>query len=156
MSSQEIRVDVLALEAFPGRLAPRLPEAAAVLSTLLNTDGPELGHFHHARQIERRYDHLREEFVARLRRLLAALVIARAGTMEIAERFRDGIDFYQAQIKAIDDALTRGADPWRAAALRDAGLDATLLREVARYEARVRSPRPAGESPVVGGGSEGA
>jgi hypothetical protein len=159
MNSEEIRLDLLAIEDFRDRLGPRLPHVVSALSTLARVDGPALGHFHHARLVERRYADLHADFMARMRRLRTALVVAQAGTSSIADLYRLDREHFRARLDAISEALTHADGPRRAAVLRAAWLDATLFQDAARYEAMVLATTRrelSGESTVVGGGRSGA
>jgi hypothetical protein len=158
MNSQEIRLDLLAIEGFRDRLGPRLPHVVSALSALAHVDAPSLGHFHHARQTERRYTELHAEFMARVRRLLTAMVVAQAGTTSIAELYRLDREHFRARLEAISEALNHADSERRTAVLQAAGLDRTLFQEAARYEAMLAKRSRAGgaESTVVGGGHNGA
>jgi len=158
MDSNDIRVNVRAIEDFRDGLAPRLRQVAAAVSTLARTDGPELGHFHHARKAEQRYDGLHTEFLARARRLLTALVVAQAGTRSIATAYGSDRELFEARLQAVTEALVRSDSVQRDAVLRAAGLDPTVFREAARYEAMLAPPRraPAGETTVGDSGQASA
>jgi hypothetical protein len=94
-------VDPLSLDDFGTYLQARLDEAFSVrvaLTTAPMADQPALGGFEDATRTATRLDALRQEYVARLDRLISALVAAQVAASTIVQRYRDA------------DALT-AADP---------------------------------------------
>jgi hypothetical protein len=86
-------VDTLSLADFHRTLQARLDEAYAMLARIdpavVGTTGaPALGGFEDALRTGERHQQLREEYLARVRRLIAALTAAHAATAAIIDRYR--------------------------------------------------------------------
>jgi hypothetical protein len=87
-------VDTLSLADFHRTLQARLDEAYAVLARLdpvvVGATGatPALGGFEDAQRAGERHQRLREEYLARLRRLIAALTAAHAATATIIAKYQ--------------------------------------------------------------------
>jgi hypothetical protein len=105
MGVDEIRVDLLSLGDFGKLLGPRTSQVRAKLSALTFADPPALGTFHDGQQTVERYWTLRDQFLARLSRLLDALDAAQAGTTAIAATYRTAEELNVATTKAVDDLL---------------------------------------------------
>ena len=92
MGSSRLFLDPLALRAFHGTLQARLDEALSALALaesgprLLGPD-PLLGTFDDALRTNFRHHQLRQDYVTRLRRLVAALQTARTVTESMIEKF---------------------------------------------------------------------
>lgn len=85
-------VDPLTLADFHRTLQARLDEAYQVLARLdpeagADAAGPALGGFADAHEASQRHQDLRAEYVARLRRLIAALTAAHAATSAIITKY---------------------------------------------------------------------
>ncbi len=85
-------VDPLSLADFHRTLQARLDEAYEVLARLdpsagADAAGPALGGFQDGQEASHRHQDLREEYVARLRRLIAALTAAHAATASIIDKY---------------------------------------------------------------------
>ncbi|MFY1691715.1 hypothetical protein [Plantactinospora sp. WMMB782] len=91
MAADEFAVNLLSLRDFQQRLQPRIEAAYAALTALTTAPGsdrPALGGFHDAQKTADRHQDLHDEYVARLRRLVAALTVAQAATARIIESYR--------------------------------------------------------------------
>lgn len=150
MDADEIRVNLLSMEDFRDRLAPRLRQTAAVLSALSRSDEPALGGFHHARQTAQRYEVHHAEFVRRVRRLLTALVVSEAATRAVLESYQTDRELSLARLHQVADMLARGDHELFATVLRDAGLEETLFRDPALPLARRPDDLAVGDGQVSG------
>jgi hypothetical protein len=111
MGVDEIRVDLLSLDDFNQRLGPRLDEAYAALAALTVAPGtvqPALGTFQDAQQTSARHQNLRDEYVARLRRLVDAVTTAQIVATTIAARYRTVVELNQTSTEVVRDALSGG------------------------------------------------
>lgn len=113
MAADDLTIDTLSLDDFRRTLQARLDEAFAALLALAPEQehhGPALGGFHDAEQTAGRYDRLRQESIARLRRLINAVAAADRGTTDIAERYRTAEALNGAKAHEIADELRRVAE----------------------------------------------
>jgi len=92
MASSRLFLDPLALRAFHHTLQARIDEALAALAMadsgprLLGPD-PALGEFDDATRTSLRHHQLRQDYLTRLRRLVAALQAARSVTESMIQKF---------------------------------------------------------------------
>jgi len=101
-------VDPLSLDDFGTYLQARLDEAFSARLALTAppaADRPALGGFDDATRSATRLDALRQEYVARLDRLISALVAAQTATTMIVQRYRTTDALAAADPAAIHDAM---------------------------------------------------
>jgi hypothetical protein len=108
LAADTLFVDPLSLDDFGTYLQARLDEAFSVrvaLTTAPAADRPALGGFDDATRTATRLDALRQEYVARLDRLINALVAAQTATAMISQRYRDADALAAADPAAIHRAM---------------------------------------------------
>ncbi|GAA5185093.1 hypothetical protein GCM10023322_28060 [Rugosimonospora acidiphila] len=127
MSADGILVDLQEMEDFRDHLTPHLQQIASALTTLTHSDAPQLGSFYHAQQAEQRYEALRVDFVARLRRLILALAVSDAGIGSILDAYETRGHNSVASLKTAGDVLND--DRAARAAVRSDPVLADILRQ---------------------------
>jgi hypothetical protein len=108
MAADEMSVDTLSLDDFHRSIQARLDEtftAMRALTTVPGSETPALGGFVDAGRTAGRYQHLHDEYVVRLRRLVVALAAAQVATAAIAERYRTVDDLSRTDANSIKGAL---------------------------------------------------
>lgn len=118
MGSSRLLLDPLALRAFHDTLQARLDEALSAVAMvesgarLLGPD-PMLGGFDDAVRTGLRHYQLRQEYVTRLRRLVAALQVARSLTESMIEKFAAAEEVNVAEMRRllhrVEEELEHGA-----------------------------------------------
>jgi hypothetical protein len=111
-------VDTLSRAEFPRTLQARLDEAYAVLARIdpavgASGAGPALGGFEDAKDTGERHQHLRDEYLARLRRLTAALTAAHAATSAIINEYSSVEELNTANLSEILRLLGEGLEHGR-------------------------------------------
>jgi hypothetical protein len=98
-------VDLQGLEDFRSNLTLHLQQLAATLSTLVHSDGPELGGFYHAQETEQQYDSLHGSYLTRVRRLILALAVSDASIGSIVDAYSTRGQDNAASLKVATDLL---------------------------------------------------
>jgi hypothetical protein len=111
-------VDTLSLADFHRTLQARLHEAYEVLARIDPTMGanpvaPALGGFEDAKLTSDRHQHLRDEYLTRLRRLIASLTAAHAATAVIIAEYKSVEELNKANISEILRLVGEGLDNGR-------------------------------------------
>jgi hypothetical protein len=111
-------VDTLSLADFHRTLQARLDEAYEVLARIdpaagANPAAPALGGFEDAKLTGERHQHLRDEYLARLRRLIASLTAAHAATAKIIAEYKSVEELNRANISEILRLVGEGLDHGR-------------------------------------------
>jgi hypothetical protein len=111
-------ISPLVLRAFHETLQARIDEARAALALveagprLLGPD-PALGQFDDAVRTNLRHNQLRTDYVARMRRLVAALEAARSATQTMIEKYAEAEEINVTQMRQmlhrIEEELEHGA-----------------------------------------------
>jgi hypothetical protein len=119
MGSSRLFLDPLALRAFHQTLQARLDEAQAALTRvesgprLLGAD-PMLGEFADAINTSLRHNQLRQDYAARLGRLVSALEAARSVTESMIEKFAAAEQINVAQMRRllhrVEEELEHGVE----------------------------------------------
>jgi len=106
MAGDSLFVDPLSLDDFGTYLQVRLDDAVSarqVLTTAPAADPPALGGFDDATRTATRLDALRQEYLARLDRLIGALTAALTATGTVVQRYRTADALAAADPTAIRD-----------------------------------------------------
>src|SRR5688572_9667379 len=111
-------VDTLSLADFHRTLQARLDEAYAVLARIDPTVGasaaaPALGGFEDAKRTAERHQRLRDEYLARLRYLIASLTAAHAATSAIIAQYHSVEELNKANISEILRLVGEGLEHGR-------------------------------------------